>query len=123
MLYGLKWCASRGFYMAYGDTDSMYLTKCINKEWKPPRRIAKQVKDIHKLVKIYGFNIYHCYREANKPADKLAALSHGVNGIHTFNSFSELPRQVRGMVNMDRWSFQTFRVRHPKAAHIVYDPP
>ncbi|KAH0769665.1 hypothetical protein KY290_013646 [Solanum tuberosum] len=52
---------------------------------------------------------WHCFREANKPAEKLASLSHGA--------------EVRGLINMDRWEFPSFRMKPVKPSYLVYEPP
>lgn len=41
LLYGLKWCVSKGYGRVWGETDSLLLAKCINKEWKTPWRLEK----------------------------------------------------------------------------------
>ncbi|KAH0668978.1 hypothetical protein KY289_023471 [Solanum tuberosum] len=33
LLFGLKWCANRGFSKVWVETNSMLLAKCINKDW------------------------------------------------------------------------------------------
>ncbi|KAG5568381.1 hypothetical protein H5410_064601, partial [Solanum commersonii] len=66
-----------------------------------PWRIKDMIQETMKIVEDHGYHISHCFREANKPADKLASLSHGVEEIHVFNSFSSLPKQVKGLINMD----------------------
>ncbi|XP_060203069.1 uncharacterized protein LOC132631512 [Lycium barbarum] len=98
LLYGLKWCSGNGFHSVWGETDSLLLIKCIKKEWKPPWMISNIIEDIQKLVEDHEFVITHCYREANKPADKLASLRHGFDEIQIFNSFSEIPSSVRGSI-------------------------
>ncbi|XP_060195216.1 uncharacterized protein LOC132624453 [Lycium barbarum] len=123
MLYGLKWCSANGFNIVWGETDSLLITRCINGEWKPPWKIAKLIEDIQKLVEENGFIITHCYRKANKPADKLAAFSHGGGVIQTFNFFSDIPASIKGLLNMDRWGTPSFRINAIKDSNLVYDPP
>jgi len=77
LLYGLKWCANRGFSNVWVETDSMLLTRCIKREWNPPWKINGMVQDARKLIEEHGYHISHCFREANKPAEKIANLSHG----------------------------------------------
>ncbi|CAN4106130.1 unnamed protein product [Withania somnifera] len=36
MLYGLTWCADRGYSRVKTETDSLRMTKCISREWKIP---------------------------------------------------------------------------------------
>lgn len=81
------------------------------------------IQEIRKVVEEHGYHISHCFREANKPADKLASLSRGTEGIHVLNSFSALPKQVRGVTNIDRWELPSFRKKPVKPSNLVYDPP
>ncbi|KAG5627798.1 hypothetical protein H5410_013016, partial [Solanum commersonii] len=41
-----------------------------------------------------------CKREANKPTGKLASLSHGHNESQVLNSLSNLPQQVKGLMEL-----------------------
>ncbi|XP_059306503.1 uncharacterized protein LOC132057945 [Lycium ferocissimum] len=123
MLFGLVWCSRNGNTIVWGETDSLLLTKCINREWKPPWNIANYIESIQKPVEENEFIITHCYREANKPADKLAAISHASDVIQIFNSFSEISTSVRGLINMDRWNPPSFRIKEIKDRNLVYDHP
>jgi len=108
MFFGLKWCAHNGFRTELGETNSLLLTKCINKEWKIPWRILNFIEEIQNLVEEHGFEINHSYRETNQPADRLANLGHTIAGTQVFNSFVELPKHIRGLINMDRWNLPSF---------------
>uniref|UniRef100_A0A0V0H2R1 Putative ovule protein n=1 Tax=Solanum chacoense TaxID=4108 RepID=A0A0V0H2R1_SOLCH len=72
LFYGLKWYANRGFSNVWVETDSMLLTRCIKREWDPPWKI-----NARKLIEEHGYHISHFFREANKPTEKIANLSHG----------------------------------------------
>lgn len=102
--------------MAIGETDSLILAKCSRKEWKPPSKIYNQIKEILKMIEDHDFNINHYFREANRPADRLAVLSHKVAGVKTFNLFCELPSNIRGLVHTDKWSLPTFKNKPAKLA-------
>ncbi|XP_060195123.1 uncharacterized protein LOC132624345 [Lycium barbarum] len=75
LLCGLKCCANNGINLVWGEIDSLVLIKCIKRDWKPPWKIAKEIQQNQNLVEENGFNISHCFREANKLADKLASFS------------------------------------------------
>ncbi|XP_019264449.1 PREDICTED: uncharacterized protein LOC109242076 [Nicotiana attenuata] len=123
MLFGIKWCAANGYRLVLGETDSMLITRCIRREQKVPWRIKSIITEIQDIVEEHGFVIIHCFREANRPADKLASLSHSSDMIHVFNSFADLPNQVKGLVNMDRWDLPSFRIKTAKPGHITSNPP
>jgi len=111
LLYGLKWCFSRGYDRIWGEMDSLLLVKCINGEWKMPWRLDKSIQEAQQIVESHGFITSHCFREAKKPTDILASMSYSVDAIHDFNSFSDLPREVRGLINTDKWELPSFRMQ------------
>ncbi|XP_009766745.1 uncharacterized protein [Nicotiana sylvestris] len=123
LLFGLKWCVDKDLKMAIGESDSLLIVKCVKREWKPPWNISKQIKEIQKMIEDHNFNINHCFREANRPADSLATLSHRIEGNMIFNIFSDLPNHIKGLVNMDKWGLPTFRIKHTKPSNIIYNPP
>ena len=53
--------------------------------------------------------ISHCFREANRPADRLANVCVDAGFNSTYVSFSELPCLVRGDVNLDRLGVPNIR--------------
>ncbi|KAH0633460.1 hypothetical protein KY284_036246 [Solanum tuberosum] len=123
ILFGIKWCVNNGHSVIIGETDSLLITKCVRREWKVPWRILHIINEIQELVEKNGFEIKHCFREANRPVDKLASMSHNFESIHVFYSHTELPNQVKGLVNMDKWDIHSFRIKMNKPSHIIYDPP
>ncbi|KAH0690823.1 hypothetical protein KY289_018181 [Solanum tuberosum] len=103
LLYGLQWCASKGIEMAIGETDSLLFIQNCKKRVETP--------------------LENQQTEANKPADALASLSHKIEEIKVFTLFSNLPSNIRGLINMDKWSLPSFRQIKIKPSHFVYDPP
>ena len=45
--------------------------------------------------------ISHCFREANKPADRLSNVGVDSGITSTYEAFGELPRLVRGDLTLD----------------------
>ncbi|XP_059287186.1 uncharacterized protein LOC132040553 [Lycium ferocissimum] len=105
-----------------GETDSLLIANCINKQWKITWMISDLIENIQTIVEDKEFLITHCYREANKPADKLASLRHESDLIQIFNSHPEIPTSVKGLINMDRWNIPTFRIKNVKDRNIIFDP-
>lgn len=56
----------------------------------------------------------HCFRECNKVADHLANFGLNCNDITWFDNFHQLPREVRGEVNMDKLQFPSLRSKTMK---------
>ncbi|WMV42135.1 hypothetical protein MTR67_035520 [Solanum verrucosum] len=55
--------------------------------------------------------LYRLKWEADKLADILASRSYSADAIHEFNSFSDLPREVRGSINTDKWELPSFKMQ------------
>ncbi|WMV35109.1 hypothetical protein MTR67_028494, partial [Solanum verrucosum] len=121
LLYGLKWCVSGGYDRVWGETNSLLLVKCINGEWRTPWRLDKLIQEAQQIVESHGFII--CFRKANKSVDILAFKSYSVDAIHDFNSFSDLSREVRGLINTNRWELPSFRMQQVKPSNFIYEPP
>uniref|UniRef100_M1BVH0 RNase H family protein n=2 Tax=Solanum tuberosum TaxID=4113 RepID=M1BVH0_SOLTU len=123
MLHGMQLCIQRGVNMIIGETDSILLAKAITKSWSIPWRMYIPVKKIQKIVEEHGFTINHCLREANQPANKLASISLSTDVNQVFNSYTNLPSLVKGLVNLDRMNLPTFRSKRTKDANLIFEPP
>uniref|UniRef100_M0ZK97 RNase H family protein n=1 Tax=Solanum tuberosum TaxID=4113 RepID=M0ZK97_SOLTU len=100
-LFGLKWCVDNGHTFILGETDSLLLQNCINDSWKVPRRKHEEVQEIKKLVIDHEVITRHCFREANKVADKLASMSHNTDAIKVYTQYRDLPTTIRGLLTTD----------------------
>ncbi|XP_060195447.1 uncharacterized protein LOC132624733 [Lycium barbarum] len=123
LLFGLDWCINNGFNSIVGETDSLLLQNSIRGTWEIPWKIKDTVDKIRILVNSHDISTRHCYREANKVADRLAAQSHSQDGLCIFNTFASLPEQIRGLLNTDRWNLPSIRVKKKNARMLTYDPP
>lgn len=70
------------------------------------------------MLSIPGVFTNHCFREANKVADKMASLGHNRNQLHIYT----LPSQLKGLLNTDKQQIPSFRIKKRKPAMIVYEP-
>ena len=52
--------------------------------------------------------VSHCFREANKPADKLSAVGVEARCTAIYEAYIELPRMVRGDITLDTSGFPNF---------------
>ncbi|XP_075101931.1 uncharacterized protein LOC142177353 [Nicotiana tabacum] len=123
LLFGLKWYVQQGYGLIIGETDSLLLHNCIQGIWSKPWRINSVVMEVKMLVEQKGLIIRHCFREANQVVDKMASLSHQLEEVYIFTYFDTLPRQVKGLLNVDRWQIPAFRVKKRRPSTIVYEPP
>ncbi|KAK4341343.1 hypothetical protein RND71_039844 [Anisodus tanguticus] len=122
-LFDLNWCIQNGFNMVVGETDSLLLHNCIQDIWLSPWRIESIVSKIKFLMESNQVSTNHSFREANKVANKLASLSHTTGHTCIYTNYDTLPRQIKGLLNTDRWQLSSFRVRRRKHGAIIYDPP
>ncbi|KAK4372946.1 hypothetical protein RND71_008330 [Anisodus tanguticus] len=76
---------------------------------------------IKEIVEEKGLVVQHCYREANKVVDRLAAISHSHKQYLVFTDYTGLPREIRGMMQLDRMEMASFQVRQKKAAETPAD--
>lgn len=123
MLLGLKYCVQMGLSRIIAETDSALLIACVKEEGEITWRIMQAVSQIKQLMKIKEIVPKHCYREANGVADKLSTMSHIHRRNIIFNQFSDLPRQVRGLLKLDKWEVTSFRIHQLKAVEITFEPP
>ncbi|WMV08040.1 hypothetical protein MTR67_001425 [Solanum verrucosum] len=84
LLFGLKWCIENGMNQIVVETDSLLLQNTINGIWTTSWRIEEIVRDIKSLVGLHGITTTHCYREANKVADKLASIGHSLESLKIY---------------------------------------
>ncbi|KAH0671069.1 hypothetical protein KY289_025562 [Solanum tuberosum] len=122
-LSGLKWCIANEHIFTTVETDSLLLLNSILNLWSTPWRMRETVEEIRELILIHNNQINHCYREANRVTDKLASYSHLTNTTIVITDTFGLPAHVKGLLNLDKWQFPSFRVKKRKPSLIYYDPP
>ncbi|XP_075083349.1 uncharacterized protein LOC142167092 [Nicotiana tabacum] len=123
LLFGIKWCIKSGFNNILAESNSKLLVDWVNGSNCTPWRVAYQVNELRRLRGHKFLNLNHCFRESNQVADKLASLSHDSLQTQVFLSFVDLPTQVRGIMNMDRWKLPTIRIADKRIAEIPFEPP
>lgn len=81
------------------------------------------MSEIKQLVDAIGLFIGHCFREANEVADRMAYLSHPLEETHIYNYLQTMPRQVKGLLNVDRWQFPSFQIKKRRSNSLECEPP
>ena len=73
------------------------------------------VEQIWGLIPDAG-QVSHCYREANRVADRLAnvGVTRQIQSIITYENFDELPALARGEIRCDRIGIPSIRRRQLK---------
>ncbi|KAG5627521.1 hypothetical protein H5410_012739 [Solanum commersonii] len=107
------------------STDVMEELKKLDMKgnWQSPWKIEDTISKIKFLLDTHHIHTTHYMREANKVADKLASLSHKSGNNCIYTNYSSLPRQIIGLLNIDRWQIPSFRVRRRNHGAITFDPP
>ncbi|OIT00190.1 PREDICTED: uncharacterized protein LOC109228743 [Nicotiana attenuata] len=123
MLFGINWFIQKGTPLIIGETYSILIHSCISGTWATLWRISDKINELKMLEDSHDIVTHHCFREANKVADKLAALCHINEEACIYTNFNSLPRQVKGLLNADRWHMPTFRVKRRKPSGLIYEPP
>lgn len=98
MLYGLQQSVQKRMHNIIAEEDSKLVTSYLTENSATPWRIAQDIEEIKKLVHEENVEVQHCFREANRVADKLATISH-IHWQHLiFTRYVELPKQVKGLM-------------------------
>nr|XP_027062765.1 uncharacterized protein LOC113689142 [Coffea arabica] len=110
LLYGVKLCVDWGYRELHLEVDSLILVQIISAELACPWRLQVELDDLLQHQSLFR-SITHCFREANKPSDRLAKMGADRGRDVLFESFAELPPMARGDIRMDRSGFPSFRRR------------
>ncbi|XP_027122034.2 uncharacterized protein [Coffea arabica] len=108
LLFGVRLGVSRGLVRLHLESDSMVLVRIIQGKVRCPWRLQKELRELQQYGRHFDA-VSHCYRETNKPADRLSNA--GVEDGHTiiYEGYSALPRLVRGDITLDVYGFPSFR--------------
>nr|XP_027082465.1 uncharacterized protein LOC113704792 [Coffea arabica] len=82
--------------------------KIIQGKTRCPWRLRGNLQDLLK-VKRFVREVSHCFREANKPADRLANIGADSGKTLTYGSLRDLPRLVRGDFAFDQMGVPSLR--------------
>lgn len=74
--FGLDLAEVEDLQQVIAEVDSKFLMTCIKGETTTPWNMLAEVGAIKKEVQRRRIRVQHCYREANRAADKLASISH-----------------------------------------------
>lgn len=108
LLHGVQLGIARGLANVHLESDLLVLVQIIQGRVKCSWVVQRDVQELLRYSRHYK-EISHCYREANKPADRLLKLGADSGELIVYDSFLDLPRLVRGDVTLDRWGCPSFR--------------
>ncbi|XP_027170444.1 uncharacterized protein LOC113770234 [Coffea eugenioides] len=108
LLHGIRLALDRGYRELHIESDSLVLVQIVRGTVRCPWQLQSGLQELMEARR-YIREISHCFREANRPADRLAnvGVDFGINS--TYGSFSDLPRLVRGDITLDRLGVPSLR--------------
>ncbi|MCD9561459.1 hypothetical protein HAX54_020582 [Datura stramonium] len=113
--YGVEMCKVMGINNIDIEVDSAIVANMLYKGGSSNLHLKSKVEEIRTNISSMNTTIKHCYGEPNQVADGLAkyASSHNVD-LH-FNSFQDLPKEIKGAYQLDKHHMRNLRIRYDKA--------
>ncbi|XP_071914053.1 uncharacterized protein [Coffea arabica] len=99
LLEGLQLCVQRGLVLSLVEVDSKVLVHLVVSGAVAKWPLCNSLRKVRRLLEGFPATISHVFREANGPADRLAAV--GATGSHVFEEGSYLPASVRSAIVLD----------------------
>ena len=110
LVYGVNQCIAKGYLALHLEVDSLSLVRMISGDHACPWRLQVELDELMQHQQLFR-SVKHCYREANKPSDRLAKMGAMEGTDSVFTLFAVLPHLVRGDIRMDRLGLPNFRRR------------
>ncbi|XP_027171745.1 uncharacterized protein LOC113771356 [Coffea eugenioides] len=107
LLFGVRLGVSYGFVKLHLESDSLVLVRIIQGKVRCPWRLQRELLDLQQYRRYFDA-VSHCFREANRPVDKLANVGMEARGTAIYDAYTALPRLVRGDISLDASGFPNF---------------
>ncbi|KAH0674097.1 hypothetical protein KY284_025184 [Solanum tuberosum] len=117
--YGIKWCINHGYNNLQIELDSLVIANMLRNKSTNNMKIKHIVDRITNFLTGTNHHFSHCFREANQVADFLAKNAASSGNSTFYHSFQELPREARGLFQLDKWQLPTIRRRFEKCNFFV----
>ncbi|XP_027158457.1 uncharacterized protein LOC113760083 [Coffea eugenioides] len=99
LLFGLQLCLQRGFRPSLVEVDSKALVQLVVSGVIAKWPLCNILRKVRGLLEGFSAFISHIFREANSPADRLAAI--GAVGVRVYDHVQQLPAIVRASLILD----------------------
>lgn len=117
--YGAKWYIQNRILNFNLELDSLIISNMIKEEDTTNLKLRRIITYTSQLMKTAEVTISHCYREANQVAYFLAKMA-SMSGNSTFYySFQQLPKEVKGVFQLDKCQLSSIRRRYDKCNFFV----
>ena len=99
---------SRGLGKVRLETNSLVLVRIIQETVRCPWRLQRELLELQQYRR-YFKAVLHCFREANKSADRLSNVGVEARCTTIYEAYNALLRLVRGDITLDASGFPSFR--------------
>lgn len=96
------------------EINSLMMVKIINRQWKIPWALVKEIEEIWSKIQAVQGQITHIYREGNAVTYSLANDMVEVQQTKIFTHFVDLPTNIRRYINIDKTQIPNIRIRTHK---------
>lgn len=117
--FGMKWCCLQRHTNFILELDSLVIANMVNNRGSNNLKLKQIIDRIVKLKYLHGVQVSHCYREGNQVADFLAKLASTSSQNSMFHSFIQLPREAKGLVQLDKRQMPSIRTKSDKANFFI----
>ncbi|XP_060195354.1 uncharacterized protein LOC132624623 [Lycium barbarum] len=121
LLFGLQWCMENNMEQLVLESDSLLLTIGVQNQGHVPWQIEDTVAKIRQLMIEKDCSIGHCFRKVNMVADKLANFCHRLQQQRIFVYFEDTPKQVSGLIILDKLQVHNLRIRNKKNSEVIFN--
>lgn len=106
-----NFCRARNLQLMQFETDSLSLLRGIKGQWKISWGLEDQMEEIRGMLQGLQATITHIFREGNYPADIIANQAVESQVALEYNTFMELPANIRRPINMDKMQVPNLRIK------------
>ncbi|XP_071902587.1 uncharacterized protein [Coffea arabica] len=108
LTFGDRLAIASGYSNLHLESDSFTLVQIIQGKARCPWRSQGDLQDLLQVSRFVR-RVSHCFREANRPADRLASVGADSGQTITYHSLRDLPSLVRGDVSLDQLGVPSLR--------------
>lgn len=111
---GVQLCIDNQMESFNVELDSSVIPKMLINKEMTNMKLKKLILEITDLCKNATVKIFHCYREDNQVPNLLAKLASSSGDKTFYTSHQQLPREDKGLIQLDKWQLPSFRRRYDK---------
>ncbi|XP_060211762.1 uncharacterized protein LOC132639326 [Lycium barbarum] len=117
--YGSRWCIQHGLNNFDIELDSAIITNMSNQKDTNNLKLKHIIQDTTNTLRNANATFSHCFREANQVVDFLAKNASTSGNSIIYTNYQDLPREVKGILHLDKLQMPNFRRRFEKCNFFV----